>query len=815
MADEAGWAELLPPLSEAVRGEYDRLVAGAGEPAGRALAAVRYRADETDVKRVTKVWSREKRRLAALRLHADAAHADAGYADAGHGDAGRADAARAGPAWQVPYGRAIELLARHGADLNRADLVWSLHLLAASTARVDDGTLWQLPAAAAARLDGRALRGLRDLLSGALAELAASRVEPNERRELGHRFSDGLARIVVSPVPPHLLHAGDPFGPAVRAELADVLAAPGVTELLLHAASLTKPVPPAKWSDAAEPLLASAGDAARAVLRRFVAYGDYVHQDTDGLLRGLVCVLERDPSDAATALIGHVALVAGDAARASRGYPYAPKTAAAAVEILAGRSGEGPVGVLGRLSLGVKNRALLTRVHSALDRLGALRGWQPGEVAELAVDYHGLGRDGRRTWEIGGYTAVVEVGDGRAVLRFENGGRALKGVPAAVRRAPPLADVKAAVKEIGGALAAERARVEALLAADREWDFADWVARYLEHPVTGVFGRRLIWQVDGVSGLPVRGDNGWTLAGRDSGRVRLWHPVLVPVDEVVGWRDHVTAAGLRQPFKQAFREVYLLTPAERQTGVYSNRFAAHILRYRQANALFRTRGWHAGYLGAWDGGYEGEATKEFAGGWRARFHHEVAGQPEAPHYTVEHCATDQVRFARRDGAVWDAAPLADVPPRVFSEATRDVDLFVGVTSIGTDDAWVDRGAHRFFAYWAEASVGRLTATAEVRRDVLARILPKLAIGGRCDLEERFLRVRGDLRTYRIHLGSANILMEPNDAYLCIVPARGKTEVWLPFDDDATLSLILSKAIMLAADSAITDPEILGQIRSGG
>ena len=100
----------------------------------------------------------------------------------------------------------------------------------------------------------------------------------------------------------------------------------------------------------------------------------------------------------------------------------------------------------------MKNKALLTRVHAALARLGALRGWQPGEALELAVDDHGLDRDGRRTWEIDGYTAVVEVGDGRAALRFERDGRSLKGVPAAVRQAPPLAGVKAVVKEIGGTL---------------------------------------------------------------------------------------------------------------------------------------------------------------------------------------------------------------------------------------------------------------------------------------------------------------------------------------------------------------------------
>jgi hypothetical protein len=77
--------------------------------------------------------------------------------------------------------------------------------------------------------------------------------------------------------------------------------------------------------------------------------------------------------------------------------------------------------------------------------------------------------------------------------------------------------------------------------------------------------------------------------------------------------------------------------------------------------------------------------------------------------------------------------------------------------------------------------------------------------------------RGDVRTYKIHLGSGNILMEPNDQYLCIVPARGigsggpASKVFLPFEGDGTLAIILSKAFLLAEDSKIRDPTILQQI----
>jgi hypothetical protein len=60
------------------------------------------------------------------------------------------------------------------------------------------------------------------------------------------------------------------------------------------------------------------------------------------------------------------------------------------------------------------------------------------------------------------------------------------------------------------------------------------------------------------------------------------------------------------------------------------------------------------------------------------------------------------------------------------------------------------------------------------------------------------------------------MMAPTDTYLCIVPGRGSPagQVFLPFDDDLTLTVILSKAFLLAADRKITDRSIVAQIRRG-
>ncbi len=66
----------------------------------------------------------------------------------------------------------------------------------------------------------------------------------------------------------------------------------------------------------------------------------------------------------------------------------------------------------------------------------------------------------------------------------------------------------------------------------------------------------------------------------------------------------------------------------------------------------------------------------------------------------------------------------------------------------------------------------------------------------------------------MHLGSANILVEPDDRYLCIVPASSARtkRVMLPFESDEVLSVILSKVLLLAADDKITDSTILRQLK---
>jgi hypothetical protein len=149
---------------------------------------------------------------------------------------------------------------------------------------------------------------------------------------------------------------------------------------------------------------------------------------------------------------------------------------------------------------------------------------------------------------------------------------------------------------------------------------------------------------------------------------------------------------------------------------------------------------------------------------------------------------------------------------------RDVDLFVSVANVANDPDWQERRVQTWDAHqrlaWDQNEHGELSPVGESRLSALARILPKLKIASKCSLDDRSLFVKGRLAEYSIHLGTANVMILPRNQYLCIVaPASNAARgVFLPFDNDTMLSIILSKAVMLAADDKITDESILRQIR---
>lgn len=673
----------------------------------------------------------------------------------------------------------------------------------------------------------------------------------NGKKELGTL----VARLDGPPVNP-----GEAWSDRALADVAELGA--DWRRLLAHAATATATRPAAKWDKAARALIEPLGaDEVRERLLSWLrlvgrprttpllggSYGpdpsavfDPYNADAVRGLTWLLALLPARPETART-----LGALAETALRKVAGLgPVNPKVANAAVNALARIDGEPALAELARLATRVTFKGTLKLVNTALDARAQTLGLSREEVEELAVPAYGLTEVGRAEQRLGEVTAVLEVQGAKAILSWRNAsGKTVKSVPAAVRRdhADELKELKAAAKDIDKMLSAQSERLDRQFLARRTWPYAAWRERYLDHPLVGTLARRLLWTVDGTTVGYADGELR-TLADvpvTEGTLVGLWHPAGHEPAETVAWRDWLERHGITQPFKQAHREVYLLTDAERATGTYSNRFAAHFLRQHQFHSLAAIRGWRnklrlavddeappavrelpqwglrAEYWITGDGGEHYDDITDSGSFLRLRTDQVRFYPVDAPQNSA-HCCGGEYRMWLRDGAdPVEPLPLTDIPPLVLSEVLRDVDLFVGVASVGNDPTWQDGGPDgRFREYWTAYGFGELGASAETRRGLLERLIPRLAIADRCTIEGRFLQVKGERHTYKIHLGSGNILMTPNDQYLCIVPKSGPAAPqagYLPYEGDRMLAVILSKAMMLADDTRITDPTILSQL----
>ncbi len=528
--------------------------------------------------------------------------------------------------------------------------------------------------------------------------------------------------------------------------------------------------------------------------------------------------------------------------------PRNPKLATAGTFALGRMNTSFAVAQLARLKARVTFKTTRKEIEKALEDSAKQAGISKEDLEEISVPTFDLETNGIRTEQMGEQRAELRLENNNVqLLFFDAKGKQLKAPPSSLKKdfSDELKELKTAQKDIVGMLTAIKVRLEKLQLSQKTWSAKDWQERYAQHPLVGQIAQRLIWTIDGtpVAFHPTRGledIHGQAQVLKDTMRVALWHPIFFETNTVLAWREWLHAANIVQPWKQAHREIYVLTEAERRTNTYSNRFAAHIIKQHQFAQLASVRGWKNKLRLMVDDTYPPATLELPEWNLRAEFWIEGIGDNYGTDTnetgTYLRLVTDQVRFypitapqnsAHASGGGYEmwlhngtdpAQPIAleYVPALVLSEVLRDVDLFVGVCSVGNDPTWQDGGPEgRYREYWQSYSFGDLNATAVTRKEMLEILLPRLKIKDRVSLDGKFLRVRGDIRNYKIHLGSSNILMEPNDQYLCIVPnsnSGNNENLQLPFEGDRTLAVILSKAFLLAADTKITDVTITRQIK---
>ncbi len=509
--------------------------------------------------------------------------------------------------------------------------------------------------------------------------------------------------------------------------------------------------------------------------------------------------------------------------------PAAAGVGNAGIYTLAQSKGLAGISHLSRLKLRIRQNNTQKLIQKYIDEQAARLGIKPSQVEELSAPDFGM-TEGQRVESFNDYQLTLSMtGVGTAELEWgKPDGKPQKTVPAFVKNnaslSAKLKKMREVAKQVKQASTTQRDRIDRLYTENMSWNLEDFSQYYLNHGLVSQIARKLIWNMDDQPALFVEGQwqdvKGEPVALNDDVTIRLWHPIDSDAETVLAWRDRLDTLKIKQPLKQAYREIYILTDAELKTRIYSNRMVAHILKQHQFNSLAALRGWKYSLLGAYDDGRDGEITLKSLPAYNMTAQYwinEIVDDTDSFNdagiwYYV---ATDQVRFS---GDNDEDMALVEVPPLVFSEIMRDVDLFVGVASVGNDPQWQDGGPNArpdYREYWQSYSFGDLSEVAKTRKSVLERLLPRLKLRDVANIDGKFLIVKGKRNTYKIHIGSGNILIAPNDRYLCIVPSRAKdrnlSQVFLPFEGDTGLSIVLSKAFLLADDDKIKDPSIISQL----
>ncbi len=255
------------------------------------------------------------------------------------------------------------------------------------------------------------------------------------------------------------------------------------------------------------------------------------------------------------------------------------------------------VAQLTRINSKLKHASARILGDKALNRVADASGQTRADLEEISLPTFNLSPDSTLSQIIDGFTCTLAISPACEVTLSINGpdAKPRKSLPPALKSHPDFKTLQKNLKNLASALAAQRHRLERLfMAPNRSWSYADWKSRYLDHPLLAPLTRRLIWQFsDGnqtLSAVPhnhqlLQSSNLLLMPHSPSMTVKLWHPSVAALNEVRAWRDFLNQHQITQPFKQAHREIYLLTDAERETATYSNRFAAHIIRQHAFAAL--------------------------------------------------------------------------------------------------------------------------------------------------------------------------------------------------------------------------------------
>ncbi len=398
--------------------------------------------------------------------------------------------------------------------------------------------------------------------------------------------------------------------------------------------------------------------------------------------------------------------------------------------------------------------------------------------------------------EVNGYTLYVTVNElGKTELVIEKEGKKLKSVPSAVKGEEEF-DLR---KEFVTKLRNQYSRCVSMFEnsmENRDYYSGTELLLLCKNPVISAIIKNLVFISDKDSDKNVIcmisedgfiGVNGESADVASDSLFRLVHSYDLYVGKC--WHDYQKcffekqqSSGVKQPFKQVFRELYLKLPEELDA-MDSRMFAGNQIQPSKAKAVLKTRQWVADYEAGLQKIYYKDniiANIYALADWFS---------PS----DIEYPTIEYVSFCDRKN--FEPIKISDLSPIVYSEVMRDTDLAVSVAHAGGVDPLTSH------------------STIEMRKVIVSFNLELFKLSN-VSLEGTHAIVKGTLCDYSIHLGSG-VIHKLGGQMINVLPVhsqhRGK--IFLPFvDDDPKTAEIMSKIILFAQDNKIKDPYIIEQIK---
>ena len=377
--------------------------------------------------------------------------------------------------------------------------------------------------------------------------------------------------------------------------------------------------------------------------------------------------------------------------------------------------------------------------------------------------------------------------NGDAGIAMEKAGKAIKTTPKSFAKNETFLELKATVKELKDLKRRSRESMERAMMECTLFGLGE-LQNICDNPILAPMVLRLVWTDGTNNGFLQQSADGIVLVKLDgecvaADTLRIAHPYdLKTRGDWAGFMQLLYQKKLVQPFKQVFREYYPITEDELQERTISRRYAGHQVQPQRTVALLKGRGW----------------TVDYEEGLQKVFYKEnliVRMYAMADWFSpadIEPPTLETVRFF--DRTTKENVPLEKIPPILFSETMRDLDLVVSVAHVGGVDP--------------EAS----HSTVEMRVAIAAELAKLLKLSNVSWIGSH-AKIQGKLASYSVHMGSGVVHAE-GVGMVSILPVHSQSRgrIFLPFaDDDPKTAEILSKILLLSEDSKIKDPTILRQI----